>query len=136
MPQPPRFGIVRNQNLPWQTMVRHWQAFEELGFDSIWHADHYQRPSMPERPSWRGGRCSAALAVQTEQTAHRHPGQQQHLPPPATARQAGGDGRSHLGWPARAGHRHRLVQGRARAVRRALPGDRRSWSGASRRRSC
>ena len=57
MPPPPRFGIVRNQNLPWQTLIRHWQVFEQLGFDSIWHADHYQRPSLPEAPSWKAGRC-------------------------------------------------------------------------------
>ena len=66
MPQPPRFGIVRNQNLPWETMVRHWRAFEELGFDSIWHADHYQRPSVPEQPFLEGWTLLAALALKTE----------------------------------------------------------------------
>ena len=66
MPQPPRFGIVRNQNLPWQTLVRHWQVFERLGFDSIWHADHYQRPSIPDAPFLEGWTLLAALALQTE----------------------------------------------------------------------
>lgn len=65
MPQPARFGIVRNQNLPWETMVRHWQTFEELGFDSIWHADHYQRPSIPEEPFLEGWTLLAALALKT-----------------------------------------------------------------------
>lgn len=65
MPQPARFGIVRNQNLPWETMVRHWQAFEALGFDSIWHADHYQRPSIPEEPFLEGWTLLAALALMT-----------------------------------------------------------------------
>jgi alkanesulfonate monooxygenase SsuD/methylene tetrahydromethanopterin reductase-like flavin-dependent oxidoreductase (luciferase family) len=59
------FGIVRNQNLPWETMVRHWQVFEELGFDSIWHADHYQRPSIPDAPFLEGWTLLAALAMKT-----------------------------------------------------------------------
>ena len=65
MGQPLQFGIVRNQNLPWETMVRHWQVFEELGFDSIWHADHYQRPSLPEEPFLEGWTLLAALALKT-----------------------------------------------------------------------
>ncbi len=59
------FGIVRNQNLPWETLVRHWAVFEELGFDSIWHADHYQRPSVPELPFLEGWTLLAALAMKT-----------------------------------------------------------------------
>src|SRR5688500_15160495 len=66
MPQQPRFGIVRNQNLPWQTLVRHWAVFERLGFDSIWHADHYQRPSIPDAPFLEGWTLLAALALRTE----------------------------------------------------------------------
>jgi alkanesulfonate monooxygenase SsuD/methylene tetrahydromethanopterin reductase-like flavin-dependent oxidoreductase (luciferase family) len=65
MGQPLRFGIVRNQNLSWETMVRHWEAFEALGFDSIWHADHYQRPSLPEEPFLEGWTLLAALALKT-----------------------------------------------------------------------
>ncbi len=65
MPQPAQFGIVRNQNLPWESMVRHWQTFEELGFDSIWHADHYQRPSIPAAPFLEGWTLLAALALKT-----------------------------------------------------------------------
>ena len=66
MPQQARFGIVRNQNLPWPTLARHWQEFERLGFDSIWHADHYQRPSLPDAPFLEGWTLLAALALQTE----------------------------------------------------------------------
>ncbi|MCC7022108.1 MAG: LLM class flavin-dependent oxidoreductase [Thermomicrobiales bacterium] len=65
MAQPARFGIVRNQNLPWETMVRHWQVFEEAGFDSIWHADHYQRPSRPEDPFLEGWTLLSAMAMKT-----------------------------------------------------------------------
>jgi alkanesulfonate monooxygenase SsuD/methylene tetrahydromethanopterin reductase-like flavin-dependent oxidoreductase (luciferase family) len=59
------FGIVRNQNLPWEMMVRHWQTFEDLGFDSIWHADHYLRPSIPDAPFLEGWTLLAALAMKT-----------------------------------------------------------------------
>lgn len=66
MTRPRQFGIVRNQNLDWETMVRHWRAFEECGFDSIWHADHYQRPSIPHAPFLEGWTLLAALAQKTE----------------------------------------------------------------------
>lgn len=66
MPQPARFGIVRNQNLPWQTLRRHWRTFEDLGFDSIWHADHFQRPSLPDAPFLEGWTLLAAMATHTE----------------------------------------------------------------------
>ncbi len=65
-PPPLRFGIVRNQNLPWETMRRHVRVFEAAGFDSIWHADHYQRPSIPEAPFLEGWTLLAALAALTE----------------------------------------------------------------------
>jgi alkanesulfonate monooxygenase SsuD/methylene tetrahydromethanopterin reductase-like flavin-dependent oxidoreductase (luciferase family) len=65
MPQPAHFGIVRNQNLPWPTLLRHWQVFEDLEFDSIWHADHYQRPSVPEDPFLEGWTLLAAMAIRT-----------------------------------------------------------------------
>ena len=57
---------MRNQNLPWQKLVRHWHVFEKLGFDSIWHADTYQRPSVPEAPFLEGWTLLAALAVKSE----------------------------------------------------------------------
>jgi alkanesulfonate monooxygenase SsuD/methylene tetrahydromethanopterin reductase-like flavin-dependent oxidoreductase (luciferase family) len=66
MPQPARFGIVRNQNLSWPTLDRHWQVFEALGFDSIWHADHFQRPSLPEEPFLEGWTLLAAMAMRTK----------------------------------------------------------------------
>ncbi|CAA9542278.1 MAG: hypothetical protein AVDCRST_MAG19-1644 [uncultured Thermomicrobiales bacterium] len=65
MPQPLRFGIVRNQNLPWETLVRHWLTFEALGFDSVWNCDHFQRPSRPDDPYLEGWTSLAALAALT-----------------------------------------------------------------------
>ena len=64
--QPLRFGIVRNQNLPLADLQRSWAFFEELGFDSIWHADHYQRPSVPDHPFLEGWTLLAHLATRTE----------------------------------------------------------------------
>ncbi|HEX5497679.1 MAG TPA: LLM class flavin-dependent oxidoreductase [Thermomicrobiales bacterium] len=66
MSQPLRFGIVRNQNLPLDALIRHWALFEELGFDSIWHADHYQRPSVPDHPFLEGWTLLALLANRTK----------------------------------------------------------------------
>jgi len=60
------FGIVRNQNLPLPELQRHWAFFEELGFDSIWHADHYQRPSVPDHPMLEGWTLLAHLATVTQ----------------------------------------------------------------------
>ena len=65
MPPTPRFGIVRNQNLPLADLRRHWAFFEELGFDSLWHADHFQRPSVPEHPFLEGWTLLAAMARET-----------------------------------------------------------------------
>lgn len=65
MGQPLRFGTVRNQNLPWETLVRHWQTFEALGFDSVWNCDHFQRPSLPDDPYLEGWTSLAALAAST-----------------------------------------------------------------------
>ena len=65
MPQRLQFGIVRNQNLPWGTLAHHWQRFEEVGFDSVWACDHFQRPSIPEAPYLDGWTSLAALAALT-----------------------------------------------------------------------
>ena len=66
MPQPLRFGLVRNQNLPWSTLLDHIQRFERLGFDSAWPCDHFQRPSIPEAPYLEGWTLLAGLATRTE----------------------------------------------------------------------
>lgn len=66
MTEPLRFGICRNQTLPWETLLRHFQEFERLGFDSAWDCDHFQRPSEPEAPYFEGWTTLAALATTTK----------------------------------------------------------------------
>lgn len=62
---PLQFGIVRNQNMDWEPLLRHVRFFEELGFDSIWFCDHMQRPSRPDDPCLEGWTTLAALAALT-----------------------------------------------------------------------
>jgi len=65
MPRTLQFGICRNQTLPWPELARQWRLYEELGFDSAWDCDHFQRPSEPEAPYYEGWTLLAALATQT-----------------------------------------------------------------------
>ena len=64
--QPVRFGIVRNQTLPWPVLAEQFRRFEALGFDSAWACDHFQRPSEPEAPYLEGWTLLGALATVTE----------------------------------------------------------------------
>jgi F420-dependent oxidoreductase-like protein len=60
-----RFGIVTDQNLPWQTLVERWQLFEQLGFDSAWDCDHFVQPSRPSGPYFEAWTLLAGLAALT-----------------------------------------------------------------------
>ncbi len=66
MPRPLRFGLCTDQNLPFPTLVEHWQRFEQLGFDSAWDCDHYVQPSRPTGPYFEGWTLLAGLAARTE----------------------------------------------------------------------
>ena len=61
-----RYGICTDQSLPYQTLVDRWRYYEELGFDSIWDCDHFNRPSNPSEPYFEGWTLLAALAAETE----------------------------------------------------------------------
>jgi len=65
MTHPIRFGIVTAQNLPWPTLVEHWQHVEALGYDSVWVADHFINPHAIEGDWLDGWSLLAALATQT-----------------------------------------------------------------------
>lgn len=60
-----RFGIIRNFALPWEQVAEQWLRFEELGFDSLWGVDHFQRPSAPGEPLFEAWTGLAALAAVT-----------------------------------------------------------------------
>jgi alkanesulfonate monooxygenase SsuD/methylene tetrahydromethanopterin reductase-like flavin-dependent oxidoreductase (luciferase family) len=65
MSQQLRFGIVTFQNAPWEELVKRWLSVEELGFDSVWVADHfvnYENPAGSWLEAWT---LLAALASQT-----------------------------------------------------------------------
>ena len=60
-----RFGIVTLQHLPWQDEVDRWQLIENLGFDSVWLADHFVNYMQPNAPWFESWTLLAALANQT-----------------------------------------------------------------------
>jgi F420-dependent oxidoreductase-like protein len=65
-PQPLRFGICTDQNMPWDRTVALWRYYESLGFDSIWVCDHYTQPSRPGGWYFEGWTALAGLAALTE----------------------------------------------------------------------
>jgi alkanesulfonate monooxygenase SsuD/methylene tetrahydromethanopterin reductase-like flavin-dependent oxidoreductase (luciferase family) len=60
-----RFGVIALQNAPWGEMVERWQSIEELGFDSVWVADHFVDFSRPREPWFEAWTLLAGLATQT-----------------------------------------------------------------------
>lgn len=60
-----RFGICTDQTMPFDETVDRWRMFEELGFDSIWDGDHFNRPSDPAGPYFEGWTLLSALAART-----------------------------------------------------------------------
>ena len=65
MTHPIRFGMASIQDLPWKTLVEHWQHVESLGYDSLWLADHFLNPHAIEKGWFDGWTTLAALATQT-----------------------------------------------------------------------
>ncbi len=63
--RPLTFGICRNPTLPFPELVRQFRLYEELGFDTAWLTDHFQRPSGPEEPYLEGWTTLAAIIPQT-----------------------------------------------------------------------
>ncbi len=62
-----RFGVVLLQNMPYQELVKHWQKFESLSFDSTWIADHFVNYAQPGGPWYEGWSLLAALASVTSE---------------------------------------------------------------------
>jgi alkanesulfonate monooxygenase SsuD/methylene tetrahydromethanopterin reductase-like flavin-dependent oxidoreductase (luciferase family) len=60
-----KFGIVTFQNTPWEDLVKRCLSVEELGFDSLWVADHFVNYESPKSPWLEAWTLLAALASQT-----------------------------------------------------------------------
>ncbi len=60
-----KFGAVVLQNFPWQDLVRLWEKFESLGFDSTWVADHFVNYADPTNSWFEGWSVLAAMANAT-----------------------------------------------------------------------
>lgn len=60
-----RFGVVTFQDVPWEKLVKRWLSIEELGFDSVWVADHFVNYESPASPWFEAWTLLAALASQT-----------------------------------------------------------------------
>ena len=60
-----RFGVYSIQNVPWDHMVGRWQYVEELGFDSVWLANHFVDFTAPSFPWFESWTMLAGLATQT-----------------------------------------------------------------------
>lgn len=65
MSQELRFGINILQNLPYAQLVARWQKVDELGFDSLWAADHFGLRMHPEGIWFDGWTLLAAMATLT-----------------------------------------------------------------------
>ena len=60
-----RFGVVAFQNVPWEELVKRCLSVEELGFDSVWVADHFVNYESPAGPWLEAWTLLAALASRT-----------------------------------------------------------------------
>ena len=63
--RPLTFGICRNPTLPYPELVRQFRLYEQLGFETAWLTDHFQRPSGPEEPYLEGWTTLAAIIPRT-----------------------------------------------------------------------
>ncbi len=60
-----RFGAVILQDFPYPELVKLWQKFETLDFDSTWIADHFVNYAHPDSPWLDGWSTLAGLAAST-----------------------------------------------------------------------
>jgi alkanesulfonate monooxygenase SsuD/methylene tetrahydromethanopterin reductase-like flavin-dependent oxidoreductase (luciferase family) len=65
MALPLRFGILAPQVVPVPVQLERWRELDELGFDSVWLADHFVNPNMPAGRWFDGWTLLAAIAMTT-----------------------------------------------------------------------
>jgi alkanesulfonate monooxygenase SsuD/methylene tetrahydromethanopterin reductase-like flavin-dependent oxidoreductase (luciferase family) len=61
-----RFGIAALQNRTWEREAERWRYIEELGFDSLWVADHFVNYMSPQGPWMEAWTLLAGLAAVTK----------------------------------------------------------------------
>lgn len=65
MKLPLRFGVLAPQVVPYPIQVERWRELDDLGFDSLWLADHFVNPARPAARWFEAQSLLAAAAVQT-----------------------------------------------------------------------
>lgn len=65
MPSQMKFGVITIQNTDWPTILQRWQYIEQLGFDSVWVADHFVNHRQPHSPWHEAWTLLPALATMT-----------------------------------------------------------------------
>ncbi len=59
------FGVITLQSNPWDVLVDQWRRIEELGFDSLFVADHFVDYGNPTSPWYEGWTLLSGLAAVT-----------------------------------------------------------------------
>jgi alkanesulfonate monooxygenase SsuD/methylene tetrahydromethanopterin reductase-like flavin-dependent oxidoreductase (luciferase family) len=64
---PIRFGVITVQNASWKALVKRWRFIEQVGFDTLWVADHFTVPvpSYVNMPWFEAWTTLSSLATQT-----------------------------------------------------------------------
>ncbi len=60
------FGIHTIQTMSWPELMRQWQWFEELGFDSLWLPDHFFPTAGRDKPMFEAWTALSGLAMVTK----------------------------------------------------------------------
>jgi alkanesulfonate monooxygenase SsuD/methylene tetrahydromethanopterin reductase-like flavin-dependent oxidoreductase (luciferase family) len=61
-----RFGVLDVPDAEFRTLVGRWRRVEELGFDSLFVADHYRHTRAASLPWFDGWTALTAMALETE----------------------------------------------------------------------
>lgn len=60
-----RFGVFTGQVVSFKELVKRWKYCEEVGFDSVWIADHFAHWNKGLEPFWESWTLLSALACNT-----------------------------------------------------------------------
>lgn len=65
----PALGLITIHNVALDTMRDDWRYLDGLGIRSLWLADHFAVPSVPDLPLWETWTLLAALSRETSRTS-------------------------------------------------------------------